>query len=193
MSENVIELFQHPSTIQRPLGALLKSFSNNRRDNRDVFWLKENAEVLNTLQSLKTDISPQDIKCYSDFYTSLADRIAFSPQYYRFFISIAADLEALGMVGNEAERLCLFAHHNHLAQAELSDLQRAEATALLARRNIKLDATQSLHQRLVSFIEHSPSFALPNRKIAYELTHIVFYLSEYGTRDPKLSSAGFKV
>jgi hypothetical protein len=192
MSDNVIALFRRPSTNHRPLGALLQSFSNNRRDNCDVFWLKENAEVLSTLQNQKADISSTDIDCYSDFYASLADRIAFFPQYYRFFISIAADLEAIGMAGQEAERLCHFAHHNNLAHAELSDLQRAEATALLARRDITLDTTPSLHQRLVGFIEHSPSFALPNRKIAYELTHIVIYLSEYGARDPKLSPAAIQ-
>jgi len=30
---------------------------------------------------------------------------------------------------------------------------------------------------------------MPNKKAAYELTHIIFYLSEYGRRDPQVSKA----
>ncbi len=33
---------------------------------------------------------------------------------------------------------------------------------------------------------------MPNKKAAYELTHIVFYLSEYGRKDPELSAAALR-
>ena len=37
-----------------------------------------------------------------------------------------------------------------------------------------------------AFTARSDTFTLPNKKAAYELTHLVFYLSEYGRRDPQL-------
>jgi len=60
----------------------------------------------------------------------------------------------------------------------------------MARRGVDpLPADFSLNARLHAFIDRSETFAMPNKKAAYELTHIVFYLSEYGRRDPGLSSA----
>ena len=58
---------------------------------------------------------------------------------------------------------------------------------LLTRRGMGGEET-NLQTRLHRFINHSPTFALPNRKAAYGLTHIVFYLSEYGRRDPQISA-----
>jgi hypothetical protein len=42
---------------------------------------------------------------------------------------------------------------------------------------------QSFHPQLPA---KTACFAPSNKKVAYELTHIVFYLSKYGRRDPKL-------
>ncbi|SLN13181.1 hypothetical protein PEL8287_00494 [Roseovarius litorisediminis] len=39
------------------------------------------------------------------------------------------------------------------------------------------------------FAARSQTFTLPNKKAAYELTHIVFYLSEYGRVDPQVDDA----
>jgi hypothetical protein len=44
-----------------------------------------------------------------------------------------------------------------------------------------------LDDRLRRFVARSATFAMPNKKAAYELTHTVFYLSEYGRRDPMLA------
>jgi hypothetical protein len=73
-----------------------------------------------------------------------------------------------------------------LAETELSDLQCAEVSWLLARRGTKVSIDLGPDDRLRQFINCSATFALPNKKTAYELTHIVFYLSEYGHRDPNL-------
>ena len=117
----------------------------------------------------------------------MPDRIAFFPQYYRFLTSIALDLEALGQKGEVGEHLCAFVQRQGLPEAELSDLQRAEAMRLLARKGFETEGAADLRARLHRFMDQSTAFAIPNRKAAYELTHIVFYLSEYGRRDPELS------
>ncbi len=186
MSVNVISLCRHQQQRATGLGALLQGFAQKRRPSEDVYWLKENAEILNILECTNLSVSAQALETYQEFYDTLPDRLAFFPQYYRFFTSIACDLEALGLRGNIAAQACDFVAENALLTAELSDLQRAEAVRLLARRGHRVSGAEALHERLHSFINHSPNFAVPNRKAAYELTHIVFYLSEYGRRDPEL-------
>ena len=104
-------------------------------------------------------------------------------------LSIGLDLEDLGLPGAQMERLCRWVADQGLPEAELSDLQRAEARRLLARRGVTTRAADpNLDDRLRAFIGRSATFALPNKKAAYELTHIVFYLSEYGRRDPQLDA-----
>ncbi|MDU8929792.1 hypothetical protein RXV86_20590 [Alisedimentitalea sp. MJ-SS2] len=80
-----------------------------------------------------------------------------------------------------------WANDQELARAEMSDLLRAEARRLMLRRGIDpLVKDQGLDDRLRDFVSRSASFAIPNKKAAYELTHTVFYLSEYGRKDPGL-------
>lgn len=195
LASNVISLSRYHPNARHGVGALLQIFAKERRDPNSVYWLKENAEILNVLQSRGRAHTPADpvdgISIYDAFYKSLPDRMGFFPQYYRFFLSIACDLEALGMSGDIAAQLCEMAVAKSLARCELSDLQRAEAHRLLSRRGYmgEADAQDALRARLHRFMDHSASFALPNRKAAYELTHIVFYLSHYGQRDPKISAA----
>ncbi len=188
MSNNVIALSLRQKPRSNDKNALLQCFAKMRRDPGDVFWLKENAEILNIFECSKVQLSSDDLRGYTTFYDQLPDRMAFFPQYYRFFASIACDLEALGVQGDTAQGLCDTIDRNGLVQAELSDLQRAETMRLLARRGIVSHGSDALRTRLHSFINHSPTFALPNRKASYELTHIVFYLSEYGRLDPKISA-----
>lgn len=170
--------------------ALINSFAQHRRVGDDVFWLKENAELLNILECTGARLDDRALAPHVDFYDSVEKRLGFFPQYYRFLLSICLDLEDLGLEGVKAEALCAWAAREGLAAAELSDLQRAEARRLMMRRGVEpLPQDTGLEARLRQFIERPGTFAMPNKKAAYELTHIVFYLSEYGRRDPALSTA----
>ena len=62
----------------------------------------------------------------------------------------------------------------------------------MLRRGIDPLGDPGLDDRLRAFMARSATFALPNKKAAYELTHIVFYLSEYGRRDPDLPPAALR-
>lgn len=185
---NVIAL--NVRSVRQPrsqrLAAHAQLFVSDRRAEGDVFWLKENAEFLNIAEVTG---QPGDtlLAQYEVIYDRLADRLGEFPQYYRFFLSLCLDLEDLGMPGDKGAMLCQWAQDCDLPSAELSDLQRAEAERLLARRGIG-DPDPALRARLMHFIERSATFAIPNKKAAYELTHIVFYLSEYGRKDPSLSA-----
>lgn len=176
-----------PSRAQN-LRALMISLAQHRRAKDDVFWLKENAEVLGMLAATETMVSAEDLAPYAEFYDQIEEKLQFFPQYYRFFLSICLDLEDLGMAGQKGEILCNRVAEARLVRAELSDLQRAETRRLLARRGVSYRrGTSRIDDRLRRFAERAETFALPNKKAAYELTHIVFYLSEYGRKDPQLS------
>ena len=187
---NVVHLNVPSQSLGLPArrAALVAAFANHRRTTDDVFWLKENAELLNILECTRLDLADHALTEHSAFYEDIEKRLGFFPQYYRFLLSICLDLEDLGMPGQKGEALAHWIAAQGLAKAELSDLQRAEAERLLARRGaIRPDVT--LTERPHAFISQSATFAMPNNKAAYELPHIVFYLSEYGRRDPKLSKA----
>ncbi len=174
-------------TIADTPDILLDSFCNSRRQESDVFWLKENAELLNILECAG-DIDNNCVGIFSGFYDDLERRVLFFRQYYRFYLSISMDLEDLGYSGFKSEKLAQWVLKENIVESELSDLQRAEASRLLKRRNVeRIDV--GLNDRLRSFVNCSDQFAIPNTKIAYELTHIVFYLSEYGRKDPQLPDA----
>ncbi|SLN16743.1 hypothetical protein ROA7450_00466 [Roseovarius albus] len=169
--------------------ALLRCFAQDRRNGEDVFWLKENAEALNVLESSDAILPIEALDVYAEFYESLERRIGFFPQYYRFLLSICMDLEDLGIEGGKGATLAQWVAEQGLAQSELSDLQRAEARRLCLRRGVDpLAGDEGLEERLRSFAGRRTTFSIPNKKAAYELTHIVFYLSEYGRVDPQLDA-----
>jgi hypothetical protein len=96
------------------------------------------------------------------------------------------DHEDMGLKVDVGGQMCDWVAAQGLAEAELSDLQFGEVSRLLVRRGTKVSIDLGLDVRLCQFINRSATFALPNKKTAYELTHIVFYLSKYGRRDPNL-------
>lgn len=175
------------------IGTLIRSFSSLRRGPEDVFWLKENAELLSILECTGQDVPASFLDDYADFYDRAAETLAFFPQYYRFILSMALDLEALGMPGDTAESLCHWARRQDLAGGETSDIQRLEAHRLMMRRGVEpLADPAGAKSRLRDFISRPDRFALPNKKAAFELTHIVFYLSEYGRSDPGLGQSALR-
>ncbi|AXI46201.1 hypothetical protein C1J03_09310 [Sulfitobacter sp. SK012] len=186
---NVVSLRDMRRPEPRPrLPALVEAFAAHRRAGDDVFWLKENAEFLGILACSGAKLPDGALAPFDTFYEQIEKRLRFFPQYYRFLVSVCLDLEDLGMGGNKASALCTWAAQAGLADAELSDLQRAEARRLFARRGIEV-VDDGLTERLHSFMNRTDTFVMPNKKAAYELTHIVFYLSEYGARDPGLDAS----
>ena len=178
------------TTREARIASAIQRFAEERRRPSDVFWLKENAELLGVLECTGTQVSEGDLRPFANFYADLDKRLSFFPQYYRFFLSMALDLEDLGLAGDSGLRAAEWVADQGFVDAELSDLQRAEARRLCARRGVKTNvADTGLDDRLRAFGSRTVTFSLPNKKAAYELTHIVFYLSEYGRHDPQLPQA----
>ncbi|MGR3711726.1 MAG: DUF6902 family protein [Shimia sp.] len=171
---------------------LAQGFAAERRGENDVFWLKENAEFLNVAETT-SQADAAALKVYEPFYDTLEVRFEFFPQYYRFLLSICLDYEDLRGGGNKGEKIAHWVANKGIAQAELSDLQRLEAVRLTARRGVEATAVSGvtangLRSRVQDFMCRSTMFSQPNKKIAYELTHAVFYLSDYGRKDPALDA-----
>ena len=186
---NVVALRGQRQGLSAPLPsvpALVDIFATLRRDRRDAYWLKENAELLQVLAATgaRVDLAP-----YAAYVPSLLDELCFFPQYYRLLLSIALDLRALGMPGVPVEAMVDQIVAQGLAEFELSDSHRAEARLLLQRasngRTPQVDGTTddaALSHRLARFGRQSALFCLPNRRAAYDLTHLVFHASDYGRR-----------
>lgn len=175
------------TTFQRHRGVLPGAecladlFAHHRHGSGDARWLKENAEGLRLLVTTGQVIDRAVLeRIYGAIARDLPRRLAFFPQYYRFFLSIALDLQALGMAGVNAVAMVAQAMAEGLPEAELSDLQRAEARLFALRAGVAPVADPGLTDRLLRFGSRAANFALPNKKAAYELTHIAFYLSDYG-------------
>jgi hypothetical protein len=197
-----------PQKRVQALSNLLSAVSRQRHAQDDVYWLKENAELLSVLECTNglreeggRDLSalcPSSLTSLQTFYDNADRHLCFFRQYYRFILSICMDLEDLGLIGpapagttGRGESLAHWVLQQDLPGQELSDLQRAEARRLLARRGLVADFP-GLDGRLHAFMDNPSQFAVPNRKAAYELTHIVFYLSDYGRCDPGLSRSAIQ-
>ncbi|MEM9604557.1 MAG: hypothetical protein AAGA11_16950 [Pseudomonadota bacterium] len=162
------------------VAACLQCVAVRRRSVEDVHWLKENAELLRVLCATRTPVAEAALDSYTTVYGDLPSRLQFFPQYYRFILSICRDLEQLGLPGRLAGQLQRYAKHRQFIEGELSDLQRLEALWLLDAIDGRRGPQQALLDRLHQFGSNAAFFAVPNRKAAFELTHLVFYLSRYG-------------
>lgn len=184
---NIVQLarFQHQRSANR-VGKLAQSFAQDRRSPNDVFWLKENAELLGILRITGTGSYDDLLAVYDPIYRNLTRKFLFFPQYYRFFLAIALDLEEMGMDGKVSSAVTDVVRNHGLAEAELSDLQRMEAQVLCGRAQGNIAFDPDLEARMRAFVSSPDKFALPNKKAAYELTHAVFYLSHFGAVDPQL-------
>ncbi|MEM7377715.1 MAG: hypothetical protein AAF460_09440 [Pseudomonadota bacterium] len=162
------------------VAACLHCVASRRRSVEDVHWLKENAELLRVLCATRTPVEAAALDGYAAVYAELPSRLQFFPQYYRFILSICRDLEQLGLPGRVAAQLQRYVTHRQFIEGELSDLQRLEALWLLDAVDANRAPQRALLDRLRQFGSNAAFFAVPNRKAAFELTHLVFYLSRYG-------------
>lgn len=178
---NVVSLRRgHHQSSDPVVPDLVDLFVRRRRQRHDPFWLKENAELVQILAANR--ISNLDLGAFEAIATGLMAEFRFFPQYYRLYLSLAVDLSALGMPNLPLEEMASFVQQEQLMEVELSDPHRAEARLLLRRAGAHVETDADLEQRLMRFARHSRSFCLPNRRAAYDLTHVVFHASDYGRK-----------
>ena len=185
---NVVQLRRHGfGRVDPAVPALTGMFAARRRQQHDPFWLKENAELLQVLAA--SSVRDADLSPYEDFAINLTGELQFFPQYYRLYLSMAVDLRALGMRDAPVSEAADFIQSQRLPEIELSDTHRGEADLLLRRAGVDLPADTARSDRLAQFAENAVAFCLPNRRAAYDLTHIVFHESDYGRRPTRPNAA----
>lgn len=170
------------------LAPLLTAFAHHRRRPGDAFWLKENAELLGILSALGRKLPDLALAPYRGFYEGAAAQIALYPQYYRMILGVVTALEDLGYPGDLGSRLADWIMREGWPDSEVNDLQRAEVRYLLGRNGVAW-SPEGLDARLMCFVSRPETFALPNPRAAYDLLHVVFYLSQYGRKPLHLPQA----
>lgn len=163
---------------------LAQAFALKRNTTIDFPFLKENGELLSIARAQGFLIEPRVTELYKTFYKTATRFVQLYPQYYRFILGMVIDLEDLGMEGNVGREICTIIRENNFLMFDTSDLRRLEALHLLGRglalTQAETNAQDALKSRLRSFTRNKANFFKFNRPLFYELTHLVFFLTDYG-------------
>ena len=172
---------------------LVRAFANGRNNKVDFSFLKENGELLCIARSQGFLMEPRAQEFYQSFYSQAQSLLELYPQYYRFILGLVLDLEDLGLSGNVGRQICEQVRSDNLLAYDTSDIRRLEAIHLLGRRlditAQEMEVRRGLIQRLEMFTRNSQRFYKFNRPLFYDLTHLVFFLTNYGkTQETGLSN-----
>ena len=172
---------------------LVRAFANGRNNKVDFSFLKENGELLCIARSQGFLMEPRAQEFYQGFYSQAQSLLELYPQYYRFILGLVLDLEDLGLSGNVGRQICEQVRSDNLLAYDTSDIRRLEAIHLLGRRlditAQEMEVRSGLIQRLEMFTSNAQRFYKFNRPLFYDLTHLVFFLTDYGkTQETGLSN-----
>lgn len=171
----------------------VKAFADTRHPGLSFPYLKENGELLSIAASSNIKMAPESLDLYTDFYENILSLIDLYPPFFRFFLAIALDLEALGMPGNKGEILSDYVLKKDLYAQETSDTRRLEILNLLARTgrepDFHSDSRANLERRVQGFLNAPDRFVKFNRPFFYDLTHIIFFMTNYGKIEIDYSEA----
>jgi hypothetical protein len=162
----------------------VQAFAAKRNSELSFAYLKENGELLSIAASSGLLLEPAVLEHYQVFYDNALPTCKFFPQYFRFILAIVMDLEDLGYQGNTGEKICDFVVKQGYLDFETSDTRRLEILTLLARRRpdgeIEENHRNMLTQSIDRFISKPEHFIKFNKPLFYELTHFIFFLTNYG-------------
>lgn len=169
----------------------VEAFAVKRNPQMSFPFLKENGELLSIAQNLGFIIDPRAVELYRDFYDNAYTLIRCYPQYYRFILPMVLDLEAAGMAGEQGRKITGFVRQKDLLSFDTSDVRRLEAIFTLQRTTALVEGERALLLSILERIEHliaNPSWYTKFHKpLFYDLTHIIFYLTDYGRTDLPLA------
>ena len=162
----------------------IQAFAQKRNKDLNFSFLKENGELLMIAQSSGLQVEPRSLELYREFYDNILTLCDLYPAFFRFFLAIILDLEALGLEGNMGEALSDYVIKHNLYEHDTSDTRRWEIINLLARTNripnYKFDTREALENRARGFFQNPDRFIKFNRPLCYDLTHIIFFWTDYG-------------
>ena len=162
----------------------VQAFAVKRNNKLSFAYLKENGELLSIAASSGLLLEPAALEHYRVFYDNALPTCQFFPQYFRFILGIVLDLEDLGYQGDTGAKICDFVSQQGYLNYETSDTRRLEILTLLARRRPDGTLGKSYRNKLIQsidkFISRPEHFVIFNKPLFYELTHFIFFLTNYG-------------
>ena len=171
---------------------IFNAFAIHRNNELSFSFLKENGELLSIIASRGMLVENGAIQSYKKFYDNSHAIVEFFPQYYRFILAMVLDLEDLGMKGSNGLEICNFVQSQNLIDFDTSDTRRLECFTLLERR-IEIEASdpvliENAHKMIARFVADPQKFSRYNKPLFYEFTHLIFFLTRYGTSSPSLDA-----
>lgn len=149
-------------------------------------YLKENGELLSICVDSGFLIEPRAVELYVDFYKNAFKLTELYPQYYRFTLAMATDLEKVGMTGHESRKISRYVKENKLWQFDTSDTRKLETLSILQSKAPLIGESAKTYEGLIkrfdSFICNPDWYKKFNKPLFYDLTHIVFFLTDNGNK-----------
>jgi len=140
-------------------------------------------------------IEPRALPLYKDFYDNAYKLTQSYPQYYRFTLAMAIDLELGGIQGRESQKLAQYVDEDNFVMFDTSDVRRLETLSMLLQIGGLSKANKQLLddiiERVEIFIQNPAWYTKFNKPLFYDLTHIVFFLTDYGKKPTSLKTELF--
>jgi len=147
-------------------------------------YLKENGELLSITQTSGLSLSNRSLDLYRNSYDKLVEYYKLYPAFIRFFWAFALDLERLGMKGDISQTLTHKVLEDRVFDFETSDTRRWEYINLMGYSGREVpfrhDSREALEARTCAFFDEPDRFTKYNRPLFYDLTHIIFFWTNYG-------------
>jgi hypothetical protein len=170
----------------------VEAFAVKRNPNLSFPFLKENGELLAICIESGFLVEPRALELYKDFYTNAFKFTECYPQFYRFTLALAKDIEKAGMLGSESQKIAEYVQAKSLVRFDTSDTRRLETLTLLSDvtglKTTNADVYQSVLQSVDHMISDPNWYTKFNKPLFYELTHIIFFLSKNGTQQMPLKN-----
>lgn len=163
----------------------IEAFALKRNPVLSFPYLKENGELLAIAANSGFLIEPRALDLYADFYRNALKFTECYPQYFRFTLGMVNDLEKGGMRGNESQKIAKFVRDENYLMFDTSDSRKLETLTMLREVSPLSKDYRKTYDDIVDSVEQLISnpdwYTKFNKPLFYELTHIIFFLTNYGT------------
>lgn len=170
----------------------VEAFAIKRNPKLSFPFLKENGELLSLAVNAGFLIEPRAIELYRDFYNAAFKLTYCYPQYYRFILGITLDLEEAGLSGEQSLKIIDYTTEKNLLKFDSSDVRRLETLHMISTKREWCAYERQLYDGIISriedFIAQPVQFTKFNKPLFYDLTHILFFLTDFGRKSCPLEN-----
>ena len=171
---------------------MVEAFALKRNPALSFPFLKENGELLAITIDSGFLVEPRALEHYADFHSKAFKLTKLYPQYYRFILSMVIHLEAGGLQVGEAAKIADYVIENDLLLLDTSETRKLETLTLLSNLKPLSKTYKKIYDGIVynvdQLIKNPELYTKFNKPLFYDLTHIIFFLSDYGKKSLPLQN-----